>query len=234
MVGNDSPNLIQTAHGNDVINPGNGADVVFTDPGGGPQVLGNGPEPTSGNDIVDVADGFGDQVQCGPGADTVQADQFDVDPNQDGNTVDTLIHPDCEAVSVVERRAGGADVIAPICTLAAVKSRYSRKAFLRGFNVRITCSEGATLVVQLLTKWTRKLFPSRAGDVVLTEKSATVTAGTAGTVKVRPAKKFRKRFRKKGFRVRVDVEARDQYGNRSIVRKTVKVKKVKAKKKRRR
>ena len=67
--------------------------------------------------------------------------------------------------------------------------------------------------------------------MVLTEKSATVTAGTAGTVKVRPAKKFRKRFRKKGFRVRVNVEARDQYGNRSIVRKTVKVKKVKAKKK---
>ena len=157
---------------------------------------------------------------CGGGTDTVNADQFDE------------LASDCETVTRLELRAGGADVIAPDCTLGSVKSRYSRRAFLRGFNVRITCSEGATLVVQLLTKWTRKLFPSRSGDVVLAEKSATVTTGTAGTVKVRPAKGSASGSAE-------GLPRSSERGGARPVRqplsgaKTVRIKKAKAKKKRR-
>ena len=63
---------------------------------------GASPEPAPGNDVANVADGFGDRVFCGGGTDTVNADQFDD------------LASDCETVTRLELRAGGADVIAPI------------------------------------------------------------------------------------------------------------------------
>ena len=237
IVGTDASNVIEAGFGNDTVNPGNGADAVVTDPTGFLVMARAGadgvPATTSGNDTVDIADGWNDRLLCGGGADTVQADQFDVDPNQDGNRADSGVSADCEAVTVVDRRAGGADVVAPDCTIRRVKRNYSITAVLRGFSARLTCSEGGRVTVQLLAAFNPRLFGSRAGDVILAERSTTVTAGTAKGVRVKPQRKFRRRLRKGGFRVRLNVEARDQYGNRSVERRAIRVKKAKAKGKRR-
>ena len=170
-----------------------------------------------GNDSVDARDGFQDRIQCGEGADTASLDQFDI---QTG----------CESVTVEERRAAGADIAAPDCTVTKVKKSYSRNAFFKGFRITVTCNEGATLLVQLLATLKKGLF-SKTADVVLVEKTVTLT-GASTTVKVKPPKKVKRRVRKKGFRARVKVEARDQYGNRSVEQKKLKVKKPKKKRRR--
>ena len=113
VTGTAGSNLIDTSDedededdGNDQVNPLGGADTV---------------ETGSGNDNLDLRDGANDRGLCGPGTDTVQADQFDE-------------LTDCENVSLAQVRAENADLAPPGCVIAAgVKSRYSRRAFFRGF-----------------------------------------------------------------------------------------------------
>ena len=167
-----------------------------------------------GNDSADTRDGFQDSVRCGDGADAVAADQFD--------------HPvrTASRSRIEERRAAGADIAAPDCTVSRVKRRYGRNAFFRGFRIGVACNEAATLLIRVITNLKKGLF-SRAGDVVLAEKTVQLTGASTST-RVKP--KFKKRLRNKGFRARVVVEARDQYGNRSTERKNVRVRKARKKK----
>lgn len=226
--GTDGSNLISTPSGSggggiDSNSKAAGADggaFTGTPPPDNDTVNGlggaDGIDVGNGNDTVEARDGFQDRVQCGAGADTVNADQFD-------------ILSLCEAVTIEERRAAGADIAAPDCKLSKVKGSYSRTAFFRGFNITVACNEGATLVIRLLASLKKGLF-AKAGDVVLAEKTVQLT-GASRTTKLKPSKKVTRRLRKKGFKGRVEVEARDQYGNRSLEQKSLKVKKPKAKKK---
>jgi Ca2+-binding RTX toxin-like protein len=197
VTGTEGANVIRTGQGNDNIAPLGGADVVRAE---------------GGNDTIDARDGFADNVRCGNGTDTVQADQHDQ-------------LSDCENVTIEQRRAAGADLVAPACTLARVKRSYSRKAFLKGFTPDVDCNEPATLEIALLATVKAKNLTARAGDLVLAERNTPAGAN----VRVRPSKKLAKRLRKT-FRARLVVEARDEFGNRSVLRRTFKVKKAKRKK----
>ena len=84
LAGSAGPNLILAAFGNITVNPAAGNDYVL---------LG------TGADTVDLRDGYADRVQCGDGADTVQADTLD------------MVGDDCEAVTV--SNAGNANEDAP-------------------------------------------------------------------------------------------------------------------------
>jgi RTX calcium-binding nonapeptide repeat (4 copies) len=63
--------------GDDSVVGSDGSDVVDGGPGHD-SVDGDGGSATGGNDTINVDDGERDSVACGPGADTVAADQLDV------------------------------------------------------------------------------------------------------------------------------------------------------------
>jgi hypothetical protein len=62
VTGDDGADSIDAGDGNDDIGGGLGSDGI---------------DAGAGNDTVGVADGIGDSVECGPGDDTVDADQLD-------------------------------------------------------------------------------------------------------------------------------------------------------------
>lgn len=80
---------VHGGQGNDTIKTGGGSDAVYGDDGadsidagaGDDKIDGglgsDGIDASAGNDTISVADGIGDSVECGPGEDTVDADQFD-------------------------------------------------------------------------------------------------------------------------------------------------------------
>jgi RTX calcium-binding nonapeptide repeat (4 copies) len=166
-----------------------------------------------GDDNIDARDGSADIVRCGNGNDSVQADQLDV-------------LTDCENVSVEARRPVAADLVAPDCTLRGVRRSYGRTAFFRGIRPDVDCNEGATLEMALVVNVKRGRLIARAGDLILAER--TTQAGT--NVRLRPARRFARQLSKRrGFRARLVVEARDEFGNRRVITRTIKVKKAKRK-----
>jgi hypothetical protein len=58
----DGFNVVRTGAGDDTINPGAGNDIVHAG---------------DGDDTIDTRDGYADRVNCGPGDDTANIDQFD-------------------------------------------------------------------------------------------------------------------------------------------------------------
>jgi RTX calcium-binding nonapeptide repeat (4 copies) len=203
VTGNDAPNVIFTAGGNDVVNPRSGGDIVNTG---------------HGDDSADSVDGFGDRVACGPGVDALRADQLDT-------------HTNCESVTMAVTRPAGADVVAPVCALAGVKSSYRLKAFKRGVTARVTCNEGAAIEARLVGTVKRgkggKVVTARVNDLVLAEGSAPL--GTNQSLRLKPSR-LMSQLGGKRFRLRVVIDARDEFGNRTQVTKRVSVKAAKKKK----
>jgi hypothetical protein len=113
-----------------------------------------------------------------------------------------------------------------------VRKRYSRAAFLRGVKVRLRCEQPATVRLRLLVRVKRsrgRLVTARAGDLVLAERSTSVS-GTRKS-RLRPAKRLARRLPKgKGLRVRLVAEARDEFGIGATVTRTAKVRKVPSRK----
>lgn len=75
--GNDT---IETGAGNDTVTGDDGADSINAGDGNdnvGGGLGSDGIDAGAGNDTIGVADGIGDSVECGPGDDTVDADQLD-------------------------------------------------------------------------------------------------------------------------------------------------------------
>lgn len=203
VTGTAGSNQISTGSGNDAVNPQGGADTVY---------LG------AGNDSADTRDGFSDRVVCGRDADTVAVDQFD---ELSG----------CETVTVTQARPAGADLTAPECALARVKNRYSRRAFFKGLRARVTCNEAARVTMQVLVGVKGgRIITSKVGDLVLAERTVAVGAGVARAAKLKPRKKLGRRLGKR-FKARVRVEARDEFGNRTVKAKRLRVTPAKRKKK---
>lgn len=192
------------------IETGAGADGIT--PGGGPDVVLAG----MGDDNIDAVDGSGDRVACEQGSDTVKADQFDE-------------LSECESVSVTTIAPSAADRDPPACGVTGVKRTLSRRAFFRGFTPDVDCNEGATLDLRIVINVKGQVL-ARVGDLVLAQR--TTAAGT--NVKLKPARRFARRLkRSRAFRVRLEVDARDQTGNRSVVTRRIKVKKASKKRTRR-
>lgn len=78
VTGNSANDTVDGGPGDDDVRGGGGSDRVIGGPGRD-TVNGDGPEVLDdGNDTIDVNDGELDQVQCGFGADIVNADALDV------------------------------------------------------------------------------------------------------------------------------------------------------------
>lgn len=197
VTGSDGPNVIRTSLGNDAIAPRAGGDFVNAGPG---------------DDSINSVDGFADRVNCELGTDTLQADQLD-----------TYIA--CEAVTVTTTRPAGADVVPPTCTLAGVKKSYRLKAFRRGMTARVACNEGVAIQARLVGTLKRvakgRLITARAGDLVLAESSGVLGAGSQ-SLKLKPSKLTAKLGDR--FRLRAVIDARDEFGNRTVITKRVSVK----------
>jgi hypothetical protein len=194
--GTDGPNLLRTFDGDDVLDPRGSPDRV--DAGGGA-------------DQLRLRDGFADLGLCGGGVDTVEADQFD-----------ELF--DCENVQRQSVRPAGVDADAPACSIAGVRSRVRRRAFLRGLSPTLSCSEQATVLVRLTVPVRRRrgrLVTARAGDLVLAER--TLQAGTAGTrTRLAVPRRLRAVLGRR-FRATLTATARDEFGNTGLVTRTVRV-----------
>lgn len=87
LAGGDGNDNLTGDDGDDSVTGGAGADVIRGD---GPTAFGNG------NDTIDAADGEGDQVHCGFGADVATVDASDV-------------LTDCESVTTSGGGGGGGD-----------------------------------------------------------------------------------------------------------------------------
>jgi hypothetical protein len=207
VTGTAGSNQISTGALNDTVNPLGGADFVN---------LGDG------DDTADTRDGFSDRVDCGEGRDTVQADQLDV-----------LIGCDISVISNV--RPAGADVVAPTCRLRGAKTTYSSTAFFRGFSPNVECNEGVTLSARLVAFVRRvrgRLITARVGELTLAERSVKFGFGRR-KLKLKPSRTLGRRLARR-FRVRLLIDARDEFGNLRTLKKTIKVKPAKKKKKRKR
>jgi hypothetical protein len=193
VTGTGRVNNVQTAGGDDNVNPGDGGDDVS---------LGDG------DDKADLRDGSSDRVRCGRGNDTVQVDQFDEGV-------------ECEVVqkSTVRR----ADTKAPTCKIRGFKARMKRRSFFRGFRIRVICNERVTLLIRVVVRVRRAsgIVLSRAGDLVVFDNR--LGLGKASRrAKVKPSRKVG-RLLPRRFRARLQVEARDEVGNRRLVSRKLRV-----------
>ena len=159
------------------------------------------------NDYIDARDGFQDRIQCGEGADPAL-------PRPVRHPVWLRVRDHRGAAGGRGRRgrAGlhhhqGQEELRPERFLQGLPDHRDLQRGER----RCWCScTGPSLEEGLFSK---------TADVVLVEKTVTLT-GASTTVKVKPPKKVKRRVRKKGFRARVKVEARDQYGDRWVERRS--------------
>jgi Ca2+-binding RTX toxin-like protein len=131
-----------------------------------------------GNDTIDVRDGEVDDVQCGPGTDTVRADPVD------------RVADDCEHVDGAAAAAGGGTAVPPAVRLTVVGHPRIRDVLRHGLRVRTTAPgrvvvaarAGRTLVakgaghgtvrLRVTAKGRRRLRHARRITLVLTSGSA--------------------------------------------------------------
>ena len=206
LAGTAGSNRLVSGDGNDTLDPRAGGDSVYAG---------------AGNDTVNVRDGFFDRVLCSGGTDSVQADQFDE-------------LSECENAAVAFVRPAGAEQDPPNCRLQGVRSRYTDRAFFRGFSARVSCNENVSMaakVVAFVRRVSGRLITSRVGELVLAERS--VRLGPARrTLRLRPSRRLGRRLGTR-FRVRLVIVARDQFGNSRTVRRTIRVAKRKPRRRRR-
>lgn len=195
--GTSGSNAIETANDINTVDPGAGSDFVS---------LG------VGADRALVRDGFADFVRCGPGVDSAEVDQLD-----------SVI--DCENVSLAQVRPAGARLGPPGCEISSVRSRVRRSVLIkRGLRAAVSCAQPATVEVRLLARAAPRrgvLGLARAGDVVLAERALPLAAGRR-TVRLRVTRRLRKAI-PRSARLRLQVVARDEFGNVQIVTKRVRV-----------
>lgn len=184
-------------NGNDIVNPLEGSDSVDTG---------------DGADSITTVDGYADRVNCGPGADTVAVDQFD--------TLDA-----CENVTIQQRRAALADLRAPACAFTKASRKSSRKAFLRGYIARFRCDEQVTASSRIVVAAKRRrgeVVLAKTGDVILAERSTQAAPDVPASLSLKPSRRIAKALPRK-FTARVVIEARDEFGNRKVLTRNVKV-----------
>ena len=195
--GTPGSNSITTGTGTDTVDPGAGSDFV---------ALGDGA------DRALLRDGFADFLRCGLGEDSAEVDQLDTTA-------------DCENVAVAQVRPAAAELGAAGCTIASVRPRIARKALLRrGLRGAVECARPASLEVRLLASAARRgggIGVARAGDVILAERSLPI-AGGRRAVRLRVIRRLRASI-PRTTRLRLQVVARDEFGNTQVVTKRLRV-----------
>jgi hypothetical protein len=210
LTGSWGTNDLSTGDGNDTVDPGPGADRV---------------DAGAGDDTIRAQDEFTDQVACGDGRDSVNADLAGAQPQR----ADAL--SDCETVTGRPFPAvmPPPDTIAPKVRLSAatIRSRvFLREGILR---VSVTCNEPCAVRGEAFTTSARI---ARVGQFSVA--TAALRRGTGKrTLKLRIAPKYLKAFkpklktarqRRKGLRFTVTVAAQDAARNTATRSVTVRVK----------
>ena len=207
MFGQATSNIRGTPGSNEIQSFFGGADTV--DPGGGSDFLTLG----RGADRALARDGSPDLVLCGEGEDSAEVDQLDT------------VAPDCENVAVAQVRPVTAELGPPGCTVASVRARIARNALLRrGLRGAVECARPAALEVRLLAGTGSRgggIGVARAGDVVLAERSLPL-AGGRRTLRLRVIRRLRASIPRTA-RLRLQVVARDEFGNVQVVTKRIRV-----------
>jgi hypothetical protein len=241
LIGNARSNVLVGGSGGDKITGGPGTDTLLGDKsfGGVDQINSFG---TPGGDTFDSVDGFEDQVECGGGADTAVADQFDPGLAPECETVD-LRQADPFGIPPVQPQTPGtggggdtpgtdgggqptgpqgnaADVSAPKCVQAGLAKGIKRAAFVkRGIALALDCDEPAR--VDAAASFGVKGRALKPGDVLLGERTLDYGAG-----KRKIAWKVPRTLRKKlgrRFTVGVRVTVTDRAGNAATTFANVKV-----------
>ena len=189
--------------GNDRLSGAAGADAL--DGGAGVDVLDGG----EGDDRLNSADGLGETVSCGTGADNVQADAADEVAGDCESVVRSAVVPPPDAEST------GADTTAPIVRAgASTLQRLTRSGRVR---IAATSSERGFLSASgfLQTKGLNLPISSDRRRVSVAGGGALLTV----TLRGRSLREARRALaRKRGVSVRVGVVATDAAGNSADVR----------------
>jgi hypothetical protein len=196
VAGTDGHNNLSTGSLDDLVDPRGGPDRVRTG---------------AGADRVMARDGFTDRVECGPDSDSVVADQFD-----------ELIA--CESVDVAVVQPAGVERDAPICTVTGVPRRIARRRFLRGLGPTAGCNEPVELEASLTVGVRRRggqLVTVRAGQLVLAERALPLAADSR-RITLRVPRRLRRVLGRR-FAATLTVVALDQFGNRTAIRRVVRV-----------
>ncbi len=205
LIGSGSVITVAGTDGHNTLSTGASADVI--DPRGGPDRVTAG----SGADRILARDGFADRIECGLGEDTVEADQFD-----------ELF--DCEAVDVAQVLPAGVELDAPVCTVTGVRRVLRRARFLRGLRPEVGCNEPASLEARLTVLVRRRgtqLVTVKAGQLVLAEQARPLAAGER-RLSLKVPRRLRRALGRR-FAATLTVVARDQFGNRGVVTRVVRV-----------
>jgi Ca2+-binding RTX toxin-like protein len=200
----DSFYLLDSAGGNDTIDPGGGVDYVYA--GGG-------------NDTITSTDQLRDMINCGSNA----ASPSDSD-TVTGDSIDTFLS--CENVNAIPLPPGP-DTAPPNVTINAPRS-ISRRAFARrGLTVKLSADEAASFAVDLNAKVKRRgsglVFPAAIGEATLGTRRLTLGTGVR-SVRLKPSKRFVRSVRNRRLRLVVRVTAQDGAGNVTTAGRAVRVK----------
>jgi Ca2+-binding RTX toxin-like protein len=131
LYGDTGDDVITGDAGDDMIDGADGSDTIQGGPGQD-SILGDGDIRDTGNDKIDAVDGERDTVQCGSGADTVDADR--IDTVEGGG--------ECEQVNVAEGPSpSGGKFPPPKVSLASRQKALKQK----GVVVKVSCPSACFL-----------------------------------------------------------------------------------------
>ena len=193
LLGTGAFNVLRSGSGEDRLDAGLGADVLFGE---------------DGADRLEARDGIADRLSAGAGIDSCLTDQLDETS-------------DCEAVEPVSVTPFGAvfpDADPPSCTTPGLAARPRARALARsGIVVRADCDEPGRVSVRLLAALRRvdgRARLARSGDIELAAGTATLDAGGNARVRLRVSRRLRPLLRR-NVRLRVVLKAVDATGNRA-------------------
>ncbi len=204
VVGSAAANTIITGLGNDTVTGAGGPDDV---------------QVGSGNDTLELKDALADRGNCGPGSDTVSADEG----------VDALFS--CESVTrtalPVPPPPVLPDTVKPTGRITGISAKgIKRKTFAKdGVKLTITTSEATKVAAKLYAALsTGKRFGFAAAVNDLQIGSGALKLGTgARKLTLKPGAKWKPRVRNRRLRLTVELTLTDAAGNVSVVTKKVRV-----------
>lgn len=209
---------------------GSGADSIAKS-SGIPWAIDTG----AGDDSISTRDAVADSVACGAGADFEISDPLDAlgadceRSDRDGTSSGSGGTGTGGGTAGDGGASGGGaaggqlepDTKAPVISVAGLSRKPVRvKSLLRGLRPKLSADEPARFEVQLLGS-ARRVSLARAYDLTLAKAALPVGTGVRA-VKLKPKKRTIGRARR--FSVRLIVTATDAAGNRSVVTRTLKVK----------
>jgi len=243
LIGNARSNVLAGGSGGDKITGGPGTDTLLGDKSfsGVDQI---GSFGTPGADTFDSVDGFEDQVECGGGADTAVADQFDGSLAPDCETIDRrqadpfgippaqqqpqtpgpgTSDPGTTDPGTVDPTVPR-DVSAPKCVPSRLPKGIKRAAFVkRGIALTLDCDEPARVeaTASLGPKGRATARTLTPGDVLLGEKTLDYGAGKRKLAWKVPRSVRKTLGRRATVRLRITVT--DRAGNAATTFASVKV-----------